>query len=301
MTQSFISSVASIYLTEFIYHVHIFLAPSHQLLSLSFPRPKPHPQRVLPPRQQTTKSIMATIMQQSPQDASYFWRSSSDTWTSNHVWEPQERRRSMDDEEEVLYELDEVALAQLPLHLQHNMRQIQLERIRKLLHDRDPNSGVDPRPVHPNPYAQTWFKNMMARLSADQEMNEVHEWRQSVQLDGEPDDTTWPLVPRQWTGNRQHYDRRTWHFDHATSGENSFNAYSTGSTRVCSLHGLGVNEFGFRLSESGSHGSRDQKQEVGKVSSKPRKRNLSLITHMRAHVRFRVRKSVQKLSKLLKK
>lgn len=207
----------------------------------------------------------------------------------------------MDDEEEVLYELDEVALAQLPLHLQHNMRQIQLERIRKLLHDRDPCSGLDPRPVHPNPYAQTWFKNMMARLSADQEMNEVHEWRQSVQLDGEPDDTTWPLVPRQWTGNRQHYDRRTWHFDHATSGENSFNAYSTGSTRVCSLHGLGVNEFGFRLSESGSHGSRDQKQEVGKVSSKPRKRNLSLITHMRAHVRFRVRKSVQKLSKLLKK
>ncbi|GKZ29922.1 hypothetical protein AbraIFM66950_006983 [Aspergillus brasiliensis] len=245
---------------------------------------------------------MATMIQQSPQEAGYFWRSSSDTWTSSNVWEPPERRCSMDDEEEVLYELDEVALAQLPLHLQHNMRQLQLERMRKLLHNRDPDSRVPSRPVHPNPYAQTWFKNMMARLSADQEMNEVHEWRESVQLDGDPDDTTWRLVPRQRTGSRQHHDRRTWHFDHATSGENDFSAYSTGSTRVCSLHGLGVNEFGFRLSETGSQGgSKDQKQEIGKVSSKPRKRNVSIITHVRAHVRFRVRKSVQKLGKLLRK
>ncbi|PWY80347.1 hypothetical protein BO94DRAFT_157249 [Aspergillus sclerotioniger CBS 115572] len=237
----------------------------------------------------------------SSQESSYIWRSSSDTWGSC-AWDTN-RRYSMDDEEEVLYDLDEAALAQLPQHLQNNMRQLQLERLRKY-HSQEPS----PRPVHHSPYAETWFKNMMARLSADQEMSEVHGLRESRHE--YQDDVTWSLIQRQWSANRQHdlttRDLESWHLsddlfsNHATIAEND-TAYSNSSTRICSLHGLGVNGIGVHLSETDTRESRDRQQVAEKVSSQVRKRSLSLITHMRAHMRCRVRKSIQKLSKLLKK
>ncbi|PYI02269.1 hypothetical protein BO78DRAFT_225834 [Aspergillus sclerotiicarbonarius CBS 121057] len=238
---------------------------------------------------------------ESPQESSYFWRSSSDTWGS-YAWDTN-RRYSMDDEEEVLYDLDEAALAQLPQHLQNNMRQLQLERLRKY-RGQDPS----PRPVHHSPYAETWFKNMMARLSADQEMSEVHGLRESRHE--YPDDVTWSLIQRQWSANRQHdlttRDLESWHLNddllsnHATVAEND-TLYSSRSTRICSLHGLGINAIGVHLSETDAPESKEQQQVVGKVSSQARKRSLSLITHMRTHMRCRVRKGIQKLSKLLKK
>ncbi|RAK98274.1 uncharacterized protein BO80DRAFT_165562 [Aspergillus ibericus CBS 121593] len=241
---------------------------------------------------------------ESPQESSHFWRSSSDTWGS-YAWDT-DRRYSMDDEEEVLYDLDEAALAQLPLHLQNNMRQLQLERLRKYHHQR-PSPRLT-RPVHHSPYAETWFKNMMARLSADQEMSEVHGLRESRH--DYPDDVTWNLIQRQWSANRQHdlttRELESWHLNedlfsnHATVAEND-TLYSSRSTRICSLHDLGVNAIGVRLSQTNTRESKDRQQVAGKVSSQVRKRSLSLITHMRAHMRCRVRKSIQKLSKLLKK
>ncbi|OOF99977.1 hypothetical protein ASPCADRAFT_402628 [Aspergillus carbonarius ITEM 5010] len=238
---------------------------------------------------------------ESSQESSYFWRSSSDTWGS-YAWDTN-RRYSMDDEEKVLYDLDEAALAQLPQHLQNNMRQLQLERLRKY-HGQKPS----PRPVHHSPYAETWFKNMMARLSADQEMSEVHDLRESRHE--YQDDATWSLIQRQWSANRQHdlttRNLESWRLsddlfsNHATIAEND-TTYSNDSTRICSLHGLGFNRIGVPLSETNTRESRDQQQVDAKVSSQVRKRSLSLITHMRAHMRCRMRKSIHKLSKLLKK
>ena len=43
-----------------------------------------------------------------------------------------ESKENMEDEDEVLYELDDFAMAQLPRHLQENMREIQMERFSRL-------------------------------------------------------------------------------------------------------------------------------------------------------------------------
>lgn len=73
-------------------------------------------------------------------------RSSQESWLS---WlatvqgrRPEER---MEDEDEVLYELDENAMSQLPHHLQANMREMQMERYSRLS-QQDPNFEIRAHP-----------------------------------------------------------------------------------------------------------------------------------------------------------
>ncbi|KAJ9310934.1 hypothetical protein DTO271D3_8786 [Paecilomyces variotii] len=57
----------------------------------------------------------------------------------------------MEDEDEVLYELDDFAMAQLPRHLQENMREIQMERFSRLS-AQNPNLEIlaNPHRMHAN-------------------------------------------------------------------------------------------------------------------------------------------------------
>lgn len=75
------------------------------------------------------------------------WRNSTDTWYSSLS----ETENSMSDEEEVIFELDEKAMAELPPHLQKNMRDIQQERFRRLSRE---NPDIEVRKQH-NPVQQT--------------------------------------------------------------------------------------------------------------------------------------------------
>ncbi|PWY92056.1 hypothetical protein BO70DRAFT_367304 [Aspergillus heteromorphus CBS 117.55] len=218
-----------------------------------------------------------------------------------------------DDEEEVLYDLDETALAQLPQHLQDNMRQLQLERMYKL---QDQYTYTDPhisRPSRPTPYAESWFQNMMMRLSADQEMSEAHDLRNSPSIYEE--DVTWGMIQRQWTTTTQREmterDLRAslqftddWFSNHATVASDDFSSYPSASSRATTTRVGGMlapvsNDMGCQIYQTEVRESSDRQRLVPKASARVRKRNLSvsIITHMRC----RVRKSVQKLSKFLKK
>lgn len=66
-------------------------------------------------------------------------------------------------EEEVIYELDEDAMSQLPDHLQANMREIQQERMERIHRE---NSNVQIRKVsdQKEAHANSWFKNMLSRF-----------------------------------------------------------------------------------------------------------------------------------------
>ncbi|KAI9934278.1 hypothetical protein ASPWEDRAFT_66961 [Aspergillus wentii DTO 134E9] len=93
---------------------------------------------------------------------------------------------SMQDEVEVIYELDAAAMAELPLHLQSNMRELQIERLRRhqdaglaIQHGEDFFMGF---------YAELWYRDRIARLVIEDE----NSWRlyndSTVDEDGEGQD-----------------------------------------------------------------------------------------------------------------
>lgn len=71
------------------------------------------------------------------------WRNSTDTWYSSLS----ESEKSMSDEKEVIFELDEEAMAELPPHLQKHMRDIQRERFKRLSKE-NPDLKVRKRKRH---------------------------------------------------------------------------------------------------------------------------------------------------------
>ncbi|PYH93667.1 hypothetical protein BO71DRAFT_399587 [Aspergillus ellipticus CBS 707.79] len=189
------------------------------------------------------------------------------------------------------------------------MRQLQIERIAKMKQRfTDPHTN---RPYCPTPYAETWFQNMMARLSADQEMSEAHGLRESQ--GSYHDDVTWGMIQRQWTTTTQRdlteRDLRSslqltddWFSNRATVASDDFTPYPSGSSRAPPFGGLNQRQsvdVGCQVYETELRESSDQRRLLAKCSRRARKRSLSasIITHMRC----RVRKSVHKLSKMLRK
>ncbi|PYH42351.1 uncharacterized protein BP01DRAFT_385462 [Aspergillus saccharolyticus JOP 1030-1] len=175
--------------------------------SWSIPPPPARPQEPAPLRRRSSSSSSDKNNSNSRQQYSYASSRRPDTRRDFH-------RYSTDDEEEVLYDLDEAALAQLPVHLQDTMRELQLERVRKFRlqlqqssahgHGHDHSHSLRLcRPVSHSDYAETWFKNMMARLSANQEMREAHyQLRESVPR-GYQADGSWRVQQRQWIVGRE--------------------------------------------------------------------------------------------------
>ena len=103
--------------------------------------------------------------------------SSTDSWKS-HPWPPDpitnataaNRDLPTDDEEEVIFELNEEAMAQLPAHLQYNMRNIQWERLERVERE---NAQVPVRRYRAQREreeeeekrrADEWFRGLIGRL-----------------------------------------------------------------------------------------------------------------------------------------
>lgn len=102
--------------------------------------------------------------------------SSTDSWKS-HPWPADPvtttaaatRDLPTEDEEEVIFELNEEAMAQLPAHLQHNMRNIQRERMERVQRE---NAQVPvrryraqrEREEEEKRRADEWFRGLIARL-----------------------------------------------------------------------------------------------------------------------------------------
>ncbi|RMJ24642.1 hypothetical protein PHISP_04487 [Aspergillus sp. HF37] len=84
---------------------------------------------------------------------------------------------SISSEEEVLFDLDERAMSQLPRHLQHTMREIQRERLNRLHSQKErvvhidtsrglrrSQRGSHPRQQQQNQQKQQWLSNVVTRL-----------------------------------------------------------------------------------------------------------------------------------------
>ncbi|KAL4741190.1 hypothetical protein BDV11DRAFT_213445 [Aspergillus similis] len=141
-------------------------------------------------------------------------------------------------EEEIISQLDEAALAKLPLHLQNNMRELQAERVQRLTaeqrlgqgrpqaHSRRLNrvneklepkqesgpgieQGIDMKECNPY-YAEKWFKKMLAKVAAAREL-EVERVLEGSDEDDDSsrrrDSMTWCPIRHEWVpvthGQRQ--------------------------------------------------------------------------------------------------
>ncbi|KAI9043674.1 uncharacterized protein KD926_003024 [Aspergillus affinis] len=128
--------------------------------------------------------------------------SSSDSSAISRPWNPHPDDSSTEDEEEVLFDLDETALAQLPVQLQRTMREIQRERVRRFSQkpenialavnvNMNMNMTMVIRKGTRSPrtndsYADRWVRNVMARRSTDQEMNMSRGTREVADMDLDP-------------------------------------------------------------------------------------------------------------------
>ncbi|KAE8356512.1 hypothetical protein BDV28DRAFT_145028 [Aspergillus coremiiformis] len=212
-------------------------------------------------------------------------------------------------EEEVLHELDEVAMAALPLHLQDNMREIHLERVRRL--QRENNNPTFYKSSYHGSFPAMWFRSSMSRIAATQDAAK----RDSAGLpDSSSRQITWHLRQRGHGMNgRKHAECETNRYSYSSSsffhaGNNLFLRHST------SIDGLEAGSACDRLS-SGRYlpelvgpkahlcethaieGSGAAHINGRKVHARFRKRGSLMISVMRG----RVQNSIQRMSKVFKK
>ncbi|KAL4921930.1 hypothetical protein BDW62DRAFT_218512 [Aspergillus aurantiobrunneus] len=128
---------------------------------------------------------------------------------------------SIASEEEIITELNEEALSRLPLNLRNNMRKIQAERVRQWQKDQiqrhsqylyqldensesefdlvpQPEPEPEPRDNEYSTYAENWFKNMMAKVSATRELEAKRITEKSDDSFGRPQNMTWCPVRQEW-------------------------------------------------------------------------------------------------------
>ncbi|KAE8147503.1 hypothetical protein BDV25DRAFT_142676 [Aspergillus avenaceus] len=87
-----------------------------------------------------------------------------DSWERRAYKVQVEDGHTTEDEEEVLYDLDEAAMSSLPLHLQNNMREIHFERVRRM-HEKDSNTKHHIHSYHAS-FTGIWYRNTMAKRAA---------------------------------------------------------------------------------------------------------------------------------------
>ncbi|RAL07111.1 uncharacterized protein BO97DRAFT_267385 [Aspergillus homomorphus CBS 101889] len=237
--------------------------------------------------------------------------------SSPHPWASRRRDRDAgnvsqdEDEDEVLYDLDETALAQLPTHLQEAMRQLQLERVHNFQRASTglrPGTGArPPRPTFHSYYAETWFQNMMARLTADQEMSEAHHVRNAQASSSQPEQD-WRERKSQSLQATATYGKDSIWFandgDLETSSQDvmvSEYEPELSSTRLKrfapNFYEPRADERGKPLYETDSEGSKERLADNREAAPRQRKGSRSIISSMRC----RVRRSVQRMGKLWKR
>ncbi|KAF7586645.1 hypothetical protein BBP40_008536 [Aspergillus hancockii] len=233
-----------------------------------------------------------------------------------HKTDPYERRRyyseedgyTTDDEDEVLYDLDEVAMAQLPLHLQDNMRAIHLECTRRL--QKESNSTTFRKKPYHVSLPAFWYRNTMARAAVKQDMADSG---YGGLPDLNPEQVDWNSCKRSHVMCEEihaqcdkittvdYYSYRSSTFfgtgndlfwEHSTSTEGEIGSGSAYDKRSSTKY----------LSESTRAESHTNEgngvfHDERKVRSRIQQRSPSMITVMRG----RVRKSIQRISRVFRK
>ncbi|RHZ62976.1 uncharacterized protein CDV56_108980 [Aspergillus thermomutatus] len=90
-------------------------------------------------------------------------------WKS-HGQTTQDAGYDTEDEEEVVYDLDEHAMACLPHHLQQVMRELHMERLERLQHENPHFKFRSPVAYHRNNHADAWLESVVSQLVERQSM-----------------------------------------------------------------------------------------------------------------------------------
>ncbi|KAK1140809.1 hypothetical protein N8T08_009805 [Aspergillus melleus] len=251
--------------------------------------------------------------------------STSDSSTTSRPWNPQPDDSSTEDEEEVLFDLDETAMAEIPVRLQRTMREIQRERVRRFSQRAENmalavNVNVNMNmnmtmvirtgtrsPRTNDNYADRWVQDVMARISTDQETSMSRGTREVVNMDVDPferegsDEATAAHTTYNehdsLTSSRRYYGR-------TMSGRNAF----LGSTRSFEKNALARCNGGRHIDMSEEKFAVDHVSEVDVLAAgngnkmqqrRGGKKGQFRKTIMSA-VRVRVKKSLQRVSMLLR-
>ncbi|KAA8646409.1 hypothetical protein EYZ11_011141 [Aspergillus tanneri] len=223
-------------------------------------------------------------------------------------WRIQNDDYSTEDEEEVLFDLDETAMAELPHHLQNNMREIQLERACRLQKDSSSDHIVMRKPSQDS-HADRWLKNMVARMSANLEMDyfarDLREMMHPVSQDVCWCTTQSDYFTVQENGiaapgcfcklNRTVGDRNGLYLDHMASwGDNAL-------ARCEQSRGLNDHQY---LPDSKDHDASGASAQGGKKAPRERKASLIFRKSSRSFIsamRVQVQRSLRRMSMFFKK
>ncbi|KAE8367710.1 hypothetical protein BDV27DRAFT_123528 [Aspergillus caelatus] len=216
-------------------------------------------------------------------------------------------------EEEVLYSLDEVAMAALPLRLQENMREIHLERVQRLKREKSNT------PFYSSSYHTTspviWYKDSIATMEANQDREKSGRGGLPSSSSGQADWYLWQSMREM--DDIRHMERGTMAmagpYSHSSSarfnlGNNLFSKHST-STEEDIEAGYAGNRQSRSKYISQPTGTKaracvvhaiehiEAPHEGPNAHERFRQRGSSMISAMRG----RVRKSIHRMSKVFKK
>ncbi|KAE8138438.1 hypothetical protein BDV38DRAFT_244652 [Aspergillus pseudotamarii] len=244
-----------------------------------------------------------------PDPSSFYHERSS--WEMNRYRGPEDGYVT-ESEEEVLYSLDEVAMAALPLRLQENMRELHLERVQRLKREK---SNTPSYKTYHATSPVIWYKDSIATMEANQD-------REKSGRGGLPSSSSEQADWYLWQSMREMDDIRNMERDtmavagpyshsssaHLNLGNNLFSKHST-STEEDIEAGYAGNRQSRSKYISHLTGTKaracvvhavehiEAPHEGPYVHGRFRQRGSSMISAMRG----RVRKSIHRMSKAFKK
>ncbi|KAB8259176.1 hypothetical protein BDV32DRAFT_159423 [Aspergillus pseudonomiae] len=234
------------------------------------------------------------------------------SWEMNRYRSPEDGYFT-ESEEEVLYGLDEVAMAALPLRLQENMRELHLERVQRL--KREESNTPFYKPSYHATSPVIWYKDSIAAMEASQDTEKSD---RGGLPSSSPEQADWYLWQRiREMNERRHMEYDTiamaGHYSHSSNarfnlGNNLFSKHSTSTEEAIETEYTSDQQtrdkYISQLTDTKArtcvvHTVEDIEapHEGSNVHERVRQRGSSMISAMRG----RMRKSIQRMSRVFKK
>ncbi|RHZ52350.1 hypothetical protein CDV55_101375 [Aspergillus turcosus] len=128
----------------------------------------------------------------------------NETQWNSHGQTPQFPGYDSDDEEEVVYDLDEHAMACLPHHLQQVMRELHMERLERLQRENPYFKFRSPVAYNRNSHANAWLDRVVSQLVDRRSMQRAGHHQYGETPDVLPQQMGWGESKTQATAEPQH-------------------------------------------------------------------------------------------------
>ncbi|OGM41747.1 hypothetical protein ABOM_009487 [Aspergillus bombycis] len=234
------------------------------------------------------------------------------SWEMNRYRSPEDGYFT-ESEEEVLYGLDEVAMAALPLRLQENMRELHLERVQRL--KREESNTPFYKPSYHATSPVIWYEDSIAAMKATQdtekrdrgglpssssEQADWYLWQSIREINGRRHmecDTIAMARPYSHSSNARFNLGNNLFSKHSTSTEEAIETEYTSYQRSRGKYASQLTGTKARACVVQTVEDIEAPHEGSNVHERFRQRGSSMVSAMRG----RVRKSIQRMSRVFKK